>query len=35
MKDDHIMKHDAIYVGFLAIMMLILGILGSSLAFHG
>ncbi len=35
MKDDHIMKHDAIYVTYLAIMMLILGILGSSMAFHG
>ena len=33
-KDDHIMKHDGIYIAYIAIICTILGVLGSSLAFQ-
>lgn len=34
-QDNHIMKHDAIYVIYLAVIVTILGVIGANLAFHG
>jgi len=33
-KDDHIMKHDGIYIAYLAIICTILGVFGSTMAFQ-
>ena len=35
MKDNHIMSHDTIYVLYLAAISLVIGVIGSGMAFHG
>lgn len=34
-QENHIMKHDAVYVIYLAVICTILGVIGASMAFHG
>jgi len=35
MQDNHIMKHDTIYVLYLTAICLVLSVMGAGMAFHG